>query len=287
MSVPFSPEQGTTAAADGDSGELGSARLEALGRLLRQTREAQGLSTTVLADRLRLGVGQLTALESADRDRLPEPVFVIAQARRVAAALQLDINAELQALRDSGELQPRPRPGALQLPRQLSQVTAPSPSDAVATAPEPATAAPEPGGPLLSGASANRLLGAAGGLLLLLLAVGVGWRFGATALKSRVPIRPSAAASPARQGLPPASDAVASGMVVLASPEASWLEVRRPDGAFLYRGLLQGSRVFSLEPGLEVMAARPDLVTSRIGSSPAQPLGPISEVRWRSLPAER
>jgi len=55
VTVPSSPEQGSAAVGGADAVELGSARLEALGRRLRQSREAQGLSTTVLADRLRLG----------------------------------------------------------------------------------------------------------------------------------------------------------------------------------------------------------------------------------------
>ena len=76
-------------------------------------------------------------------------------------------------------------------------------------------------------------------------------------------------------------------MVALASREPSWVEVRRPGGVLLFRGLLRESRLFSLAPGLEVMAARPDLVSSRIGSGPARTLGTISEVRWRALPQER
>ena len=78
-----------------------------------------------------------------------------------------------------------------------------------------------------------------------------------------------------------------SDSLVLDSREASWLEVRSADGTTLFRGLLSGSRSFPLGQGLEVLAGRPDLVRSRIGAAPARPLGPISDVRWRSLPASR
>ena len=64
-------------------------QLRDLGQLLRQSRESQGLQAETVADRLRIGVEQLQALETAELDRLPEPVFVIAQARRVAGALDL------------------------------------------------------------------------------------------------------------------------------------------------------------------------------------------------------
>ena len=51
-----------------------------------------------------MGAEQLHSLEAGDREHLPEPVFVLAQARRVATALQLDIEPQLQTLRRSGEL---------------------------------------------------------------------------------------------------------------------------------------------------------------------------------------
>jgi cytoskeleton protein RodZ len=337
---PSSPEQGATA-ADADDPAAGAAagHLSALGQRLRQAREARGLSALDLADRLRLGVEQLEALESADRERLPEPVFVIAQVRRVATALQLDISAELEALRASGELQPRQRPGVLRLPRpvQAAPASAAAPADAVAAPPTaPATHQPtnqssnpstnqpnqqptelptdgsDPAPQSTRSRPAGRLRLLAGAALLLLLAlVWAGWRQrGTVAAGGDPPLPRSAEPLPdaplplpaaADSGSPassrtassssasgsPTSEVVAAGMVALASREPSWVEVRRPDGAILFRGLLRGARLFSLEPGLEVMAARPDLVSSRIGSAPARTLGPISEVRWRSLPQER
>jgi len=277
VTSPPSPEQGV-AAANGEQSQPGG-QLVALGRRLRQAREAQGLQATVLADRLRIGVEQLEALEAADRQRLPEPVFVIAQARRVAGALQLDISPELQALRSSGELQTLPRPHGSRPVGGVPVSTAP------AGASDPGLVDPgwkRPG---------QRRLLAAGGALLLFGALWAGWRLRSPVVAADPP-QPQAGSAPAPVTPPagsgtPDTATVAAGMVVLASPEPSWVEVRRSDGAMLFRGLLRGARLFPLEPGLEVMAARPDLVTSRIGSAPAQPLGPISEVRWRSLAAAR
>lgn len=268
--------------------------LTALGQRLRQARQDQALPAGVLADRLRIGVEQLEALESADRERLPEAVFVIAQARRVAGALQLDITAELQALRASGELGPRPRPGTLRLPR-AGPVT---PGAATSSAAAPAgTRAPQRWPALMP----NLL--AAVALLLALAGFWGLWRLRGSAPGGRPPMPPRAGeavgvlhdspptapppASSAAPSAPAASGVVAAGMLVLASREPSWVEVRRPDGAILFRGLLRGSRLFALGQGLEVLAARPDLVTSRVAAAAAKPLGLISEVRWRSLPAAR
>lgn len=290
MSFPVSSEQGAAAADAGEPVHGGAASLSALGLRLRQAREARGLSAPDLADRLRLGVEQLEALETGDRERLPEPVFVIAQARRVAGALRLDITPELQALRASGELQRSPRSAASIPSGSLRpgppSVTAVAPTDTVKEATAAASADPglHPGGWL------RLVVGAV--LLLVVALLWAGWRLrGAVARDDHPSQRQAGAAAQALpRPSPPAAAGpdvapVAAGMVVLASREPSWLEVRRPDGTILFRGLLRGARLFSLEGGLELMAARPDLVTSRTGSTAARPLGPISDVRWRSLAA--
>lgn len=275
VSFPSSPEQGC------------GARLAALGQRLRQAREAQGLSATTLADRLRLGVEQLEALESADRERLPEPVFVIAQARRVAAALQLDVTADLQALRASGELAPRPRPSLLRPPHSV-QVAPAQPRADAAAAPE-RRVLPDRRPALGLHPAAGRTLAVGSALLLAGAAVWGGWRLvgGPRVPQGSPPPQFAAAQSAAAPTSRPATAAVPAGMVLLASREPSWVEVRRPDGEILFQGLLQGSRLFPLGQGLEVMAGRPDLVSSRIGSAPAETLGSISDLRWRSLPARR
>ncbi len=93
--------------SDSPSPEALSA-LRCLGQALRQGREGQGLELAVLAARLNMGAEQLEALEEADASRLPEPVFVIAQARRIASSLAINIDGPLQTLRDSGQFQAKP-----------------------------------------------------------------------------------------------------------------------------------------------------------------------------------
>jgi len=97
---------------DGPPAASASPLLAELGRSLRQAREARGLEPKDLCRRLRIGVEQLIALESGDRARLPEAVFVLAQIRRIAETLQVNVEQQLRELRSSGELDPPSRPFA-------------------------------------------------------------------------------------------------------------------------------------------------------------------------------
>lgn len=198
MSSPSSPEQGA-GPAGGRAPAPGSVScLAALGRRLRQARQARGLAVNALADRLRIGVEQLEALETANRERLPEPVFVIAHARRIAAVLELDITAEVQALRASDELQPWPWPRS---PRSSQALEAAPPA---VTAADPATDR-KPGAHTtgarraiswLASARARPLL--VGGVLLLALAgVWGGWRLRGGGPFPHGATEPSPAAAPA------------------------------------------------------------------------------------------
>jgi transcriptional regulator with XRE-family HTH domain len=247
-----------------------------LGQRIATARQAQGLSIETLANRLRLGTDQLEALERGDQSRLLEPVFVIAQARRVAASLGLDVDADLAALRS---------------------LTTPRPARGVA-------ALPSPGRPSRPSRSSFPLVPA---LLLggLALAGAVG---GAALLLPRPWARPAGTASPASPapttttapatttaaapsaGVPSPGPAAAAGAtsaadeLVLTTTGASWIEVRDPAGRSLFQGTLgQGEKRFPLGTGLRVMAGRPDLVSASVAGGTARVLGPISSVQWRSF----
>lgn len=64
--------------------------LEALGSLLRQTREARGLTLTEVANDTFIRTQYLQALEQADLSRLPEPVYAQGFLKRYADYLGLD-----------------------------------------------------------------------------------------------------------------------------------------------------------------------------------------------------
>ena len=84
-----------------------------VGQQLSERRLAKGLSQEQLADRMHLGIEQLAALESGDRDKLPELVFIKAMVRRLSTHLELDADAlvaSLGSLSDSGGAKERVSP---------------------------------------------------------------------------------------------------------------------------------------------------------------------------------
>lgn len=257
-----------------------------LGKVLREAREAQGLSLETLANQLCMGSDQLRALEEGAADRLPEKVFVVAQARRVATVLGLEADPLIEELRRTDLGSPGGKGASSN--QRISASSLPSPH-----------LSPQAPSPLPSSTSKNRspgtlprwVLGALGGLVLVTSLGTLAWRqWQAVRARSEPPAAPLAAVkSPAlaksspessKPGvMPPGTKAV----VVLSSPEGSWIAVRSGSGQSLYEGLLKGERQFPADPGLRVLAGRPDLVTVRVGGSTARRLGPINEVIWRPL----
>jgi transcriptional regulator with XRE-family HTH domain len=241
---------------------------------LRQARESQGITQSDLAQRLHMGLQQLQALEQADRCALPEPVFVIAQARRVAAALGLEIGEAIDQLRrcqSFGSQGPELRPEAFARPSSIPS--------------QPAESAVSELGPS-AGTRALRL----GALLALAAGVSLaGWQLQRRTVVSGSASRPALSSSPAQSPQPkPQTQPQSQGQpqLLLQAQQPSWVEVRRQaDGAVLFRGTLSGERRFALDQDLRVLAGRPDLLLVSRDGGPAQLLGPISAVRWVSFAA--
>ncbi len=260
-----------------------------LGSVLRQAREARGLSQAILAEQNFLSTERIEALESGDHTRLPEPIYLMAQARRVATSLGLDGNALIDPLLD------------LQLPRE-----GPAPPATTLDGAEPNPAAgqtlgsePRPPAGTNQPSGAKTPWGAvAGGLaVLLLLAGGAALLWGRRGLQpvSPVPIaiaehnQEAPAQKPgtdADRVEPKATNGPAADLgstLELSSEQPSWVEVRDGAGRSLYRGQLKGTARFALGSGLEVLAGRPDLVQVRAGEGAATPLGPIDQIRWQAF----
>ena len=246
--------------------------LRVVAEQLRQARESQGITQSDLAQRLHMGLQQLQALERADRGALPEPVFVIAQARRIAAALGLEIGEAIDRLRrcesfcsQGPELRPEAFARPSSIPSQLSEsaVSGLGPS---------------------SGTRALRLVA------LLALAAGLslaGWQLQRLTVVTGSASRPALPSSPA-QSPQPKPQTQPQPQLMLQARQPSWVEVRRQaDGAVLFRGTLSGERRFALDQDLRVLAGRPDLLLVSRDGGPAQVLGPISAVRWVSIAAAR
>ena len=318
---PERPAGGVIAAtpAQGQLLDAHQLQLRALGAELRQAREARGFSLEALAERLRLGQEQLQALEEGDTRRLPELVFVIAQLRRVAGALQLDLGDQLAQLR----CRPPAVSGAPSKPSgPARRVALQRPVAAPASRP-----AAHPAGAQGRGTPRWRL---AAGLAIPVVALTAALAFGlvrrgerrapvASSALSNLPSgrgltpsapeatpspsAPSAAAAPAQATTSTtgsatatptstetttatSSPAAANQMSLnLQAAEASWLEVRSGSGVLLFRGFFNGARRFPLQAGLRLLAGRPDLIEVSGASQPARKLGPISAVVWYTFPA--
>jgi len=243
-----------------------------LGQTLSQARQAEGMSIGALAARLNMGLEQLSALEAGDPSKLPEPVFVIAQARRGAESLGIAIDAEIATLRQSGDFSPK----AI----NLSELKFAPPAPSANTPTEAPSGAPSPSCGI-----------AAGGTVL--------WqqwqwhqqqerlrqqaiaRQAALVLKAK---QEKAAREAAAKALAEAK-ALQATTLTLSSPTGSWLEVRTLADKPLFRGDFRGRRPFPLAQGLKVLAGRPDLVQVQIGSAQPTPLGPVTPVRWKTFAA--
>ncbi|MCP9798970.1 helix-turn-helix domain-containing protein [Cyanobium sp. Lug-B] len=241
-----------------------------LGERLAAARREQGLSLEDLADRLRLGTEQLAALETGDHRHLPEAVFVVAQAKRVAGTLGIDVSQQISDLQQS-RLMRLGRSPAARPPLQRKLRTPPAPA---------------------------RRSGPPGWLWAVLVLLG-GGAVAVAALQGRLPVPmvagvPTAAPSPGQataSGQPdapapaPAAPRPAPDQLLLESRQPSWLEVRTAAGETLFRGTFTGAKRFPLDSGLRVLAGRPDLVTASAGTLPPQTLGRIDQVVWRTFRA--
>ena len=253
--------------------------LERLGNALKDARLQRGMERSALASKLCMGEEQLAALENADQSRLPESVFVIAQSRRVADALGLDISLLIAPLKAA----PSPstsRPGAEALGRLPSRSSStPRRSGSVQPLPRKRR----------SGGGSLRWLGGAA-MLAGLAAAGVwAWPSLRQLANKQLSLGPLAAAPAPIKPRPPKPAApikpsVPADQVQLKASQPSWLEVQNNQRAVLFKGSFKGERLFPLGQGLKLLAGRPDLVTISIGGSAAKPLGTIDQIRWVSVP---
>ena len=230
--------------------------LERLGLTLREARLARGMDCRTLAAQLRMGPEQLEALEAGDSSRLPEMVFVIAHARRVADALGVDVNLLITPLKQSARaLKPAPAP-------LTADTHTPKTSHSRRRQPS--------------------LLPVVGWVALLAgLAAAGGWGWQQRnqpggrpmTIAPLVPVQPPPQPAPAKPAAMPTT-------LRLTTAEASWLEVRTNTSKQLFEGNLKGTRVFPLGTGLRVLAGRPDLVRASLGNTPGKTLGRIDQLSW-------
>ncbi|MFO7629094.1 MAG: helix-turn-helix transcriptional regulator [Prochlorococcaceae cyanobacterium] len=274
---------------------------------MSSAREARGLSREALASQLNMGLEQLEALETGNRSRLPETVFIVAQARRVASHLQQNIDGPIQALRRNLPAQGGPSTaGSSQTaaPRKVqaagSSLAGAKAAAAQATAVNQAPRSSASGTAAQVGAGGSPLAGLARAMAWIALLAGLGSLAGLGWSRwqqsQRQPSTPSLSAQPASAppGATPAAPATATATatattaaaseLVLSAPNgASWLAVETIEGESLFKGNFEGRRSFPIGRGLRVLAGRPDLVLVQPpGAAAAEPMGSIEDVRQRS-----
>jgi cytoskeletal protein RodZ len=251
--------------------------LVSLGRVLKEEREKQGMTSQAFADSLHMGQEQLEALENGDRNNLPEPVFICGMLRRVAQKLGLD-----------------PAPLVQQFQSQLRE-TKGAPAKRVGR---------ERSG---SGdAAQGQQDSAAVGRWIRNLAIPL-FLVGVTVI-SAIAFRgnrqqPEAVSSLASQDQPvlqptpsinsgSALEVVSSGdsnspeVISLISSQPSWVSIRNRSKDVVFEGTLNEPKQFEVDQGLEVFAGRPDLVRISYGDASSRALGSIDQLRWYPLTPE-
>ena len=268
-----------------------------VGQQLSERRLAQGLSREQLADRMHLGIEQLAALESGDRDKLPEPVFIKAMVRRLSNHLELDADALVASLGSLSD-------GAVSNERVSQQKGPTSP-------PLQPPSRPEKGAIwlwlVLIGATALGALAwvqRAALLELIQQPQSNSARATATA-KTTTTSNESISTASTTPSITPSDTApdtapevalvlpstsevelTNSGPITIKSKEPSWIALRR-EGTIEFEGILEGERIITNPDEIEIYAGRPDLLTVSISNGEPKVLGTISDIQWIPLKPER
>lgn len=269
-----------------------AARLKAVGQALREGRERRGLSLEELSLRLHMGLEQLQALEAGEASRLPERVYVIAQARRIAGFLELSIDPLIEALRQC----PAPQVAAA----EGSEAAGPAGAIAARLLGRSAAASQEPlplgerherpAQDVLENPAPTSVPGRAWwrplmAAVLLVGAISGGTAFWRQGLRLPNPRLTPGSGAPVERGTAPlapatAPAAVRAGELLLRATGPSWLEVRNAAGQRLYFKTLKGEQRFPIGAGLRLTAGRPDLIQVRTAAQPTRVLGRIDDQRW-------
>ena len=251
--------------------------LVSLGRVLKEEREKQGMTSQAFADSLHMGQEQLEALENGDRNNLPEPVFICGMLRRVAQKLGLD-----------------PAPLVQQFQSQLRE-TKGAPAKRVGR--ERSGSGDAAQGQQDSAAVGRWIRNLAIPLFLVGVTVISAIAFRANRQQADVVSSVASQDQPVPQATPArnnGSDLEADksdnnkspSSISLVSSQPSWVSVRNRSGDVIFEGTLNEPKQFDGNQGLEVFAGRPDLVRFSYGDASPRALGSIDQLRWYPLTPE-
>ncbi|WP_230635617.1 helix-turn-helix domain-containing protein [Sphingomonas sp. Leaf4] len=232
------------------------------GMMLRQAREAQGLTLSDIAQRTRIPLRHLEAVEDGKFQALPSITYAMGFGRSYARAVGVDETEVARALRAELAISYQ-RPEPLQDLEPIGERRGPS-----------------------MGATA---IGAAVAIVLLLI---VGVYFGTSLLRKDDPVTapaatvaadlgmlpptPTPGAAPAAGGAAPAAvPAGSGGQVALTATGSVWIRVFDDGGTITNRELKPGERydVPMTAKNPQIRTGRPDLLTVTLNGSNIAPLG--------------
>ena len=249
-----------------------------VGQQLSERRLAKGLSQEQLADRMHLGIEQLAALESGDRDKLPEPVFIKAMVRRLSNHLELDADAlvaSLGSLSESAGFKVQKTQPKSPISRPLQQSSRPEQRRDWTWL------------VLIGAAALGALAWVQRPALLELIEQPQSNPAPDTATKQTT-TQKTISTAPADAPVPSSSSEVeppTANTITISSKEPSWIALRR-QGTIEFEGILDGERTIDNPDEIEIYAGRPDLVTVSIPNREPMVLGTISAIEWMPLNPE-
>lgn len=239
---------------DGDS-TTGAPRTA--GMMLRSAREAQGLTLSDVAQRTRIPLRHLEAVEDGKFQALPSITYAMGFGRAYARAVGVDETEVARALR--AELAANyQRPEPLQDLEPIDMRRGPSPSVVIVAA-----------------------------AIAILLLLGVGLYFGTSLFRSDEPATAPAATvagdlgmlppSPTPAGAAPASAPVPAGggQVTLAATGTTWVRIFDDTGTLVNKEMKEGDRydVPMTAKNPQIRTGRPDLLTVTVNGSNVPSLG--------------
>jgi len=219
------------------------------GDRLREAREAQGLTLQDVANRTRVPIRHLEAIENNRLEGLASPTYAIGFAKTYARAVGLDEKAIAAEMRQSPQMPLSPRVGFEEYepadPRRV-------PSSGIATI---------------------------AAIIAVILLIGVGIWYGTSWLRGGE--EPAALATPdAEASVAAAPEAtptpIAGGQVVLTATDSVWLRVYDATGKTLIEKTMQPGEQYSLPGDANnpmINIGRPDKLQVTINGSAVPPLG--------------
>ncbi|MGN6817117.1 MAG: helix-turn-helix domain-containing protein [Sphingomonas sp.] len=250
VATPYPPEKVMDEDEAAGAPDQASLFPKTVGDRLREAREAQGLTLQDVANRTRVPIRHLEAIENNRLEVMASPTYAIGFAKTYARAVGLDEKAIAAEMRQSPQMPLSPRVGFEEYepadPRRV-------PSSGIATI---------------------------AAIVAVILLIGVGIWYGTNWLRGSGE-EPAALATPDAAATIAAAPAptpapVAGGQVVLTATDAVWLRVYDATGKTLIEKTMQKGEQFSVPSDASnpmINIGRPDKVQVTINGSAVPPLG--------------